>query len=116
MAKNRQLRNVVQRELGNLLFDSDCTFRLSVAGSREDAKKVVGMLGTLDVNRNYLVRVVFGDFTGYGFDLSQSREMRIVYEESLQLVNQAGSELIADGICDQRFGWYITSGENDAVM
>lgn len=120
MAQNKELENVVLRQLYNYLSKTNPTLKIMAEGDSNLGKEFIRMMANTTVDQSHKLRVHMNPFIAYGYDFARQSEdgesARQIYEratkntkEMWERIKPNCERLIVEGVEDDRFGWYITT-------
>ena len=113
-SKSPELEEVVVTALADYFNKNDKAFREQTEGDRQTARDFIRFCGVLDENPER-IRVLASAkpiYAGYGYDIRDFIG-KTKYNLALQIAKRKnGSEhFVAEGIEDNKCGWYITKIE-----
>lgn len=113
MVHNEELGAVVLKEMSRHFIGIDPAFKMMCDENVEIGAELLRGRAEAMVDTPHKVRLHIARFIGYGYDFTQTDGNRELYERAVvntrdHQLGDLGETLLADGIVDDRFGWYIT--------
>ena len=117
MVQNPELEEVVLTALYHRLKEHDLMLEIRSGGSEEVGRAFVRLGTQTAIDKPHKLRIHAGTVIGYGYDFRETDDegvsARTLYERAVENtrnppIPRNTETLVAEGIINDTFGWYVT--------